>query len=312
MRFRAKLGDIKIIGRSSQIRRNLALIDKIAKTDKNVLILGETGTGKDLAARKLHHLSNRRDRPFIAINCNNIPEDLFEAELFGFARGAFTGAIREKPGLLEVAQKGTVFIDEVGDLSLPLQAKLLRILEEKKLRRIGETRLRKIDVRFIFATNKDLQQELNQNKFRRDLYYRINVIKLYMPPLRERREDIPLLIKHILSKENNGNKKKITRAARNKLMAYDFPGNIRELENIIERASILADNNMITDKDIVIDFDYDGVLEKNWQITPRQLRRTLEKCRWNKTKAATEIGKSRRQFYRLLEKYQMTDYIRKN
>lgn len=287
-------------------------MNKIAKSNKNVLILGETGTGKDLAARKLHHLSSRQDKPFMAINCNNIPEDLFEAELFGFARGAFTGATREKPGLLEAAQKGTVFIDEIGDLSFSLQAKLLRILEEKKLRRIGETRTREIDVRFIFATNKDLRQKVNQKKFRRDLYYRINVIRLYMPPLRERKEDIPLLIKHILSKENNGNKKEITRAAQNKLMAYDFPGNIRELENILERASILSDNNLINDKDIIVDFDYDGVLEKNWQITPRRLRRTLEKCRWNKTKAATEIGKSRRQFYRLLKKYQMTDCIRKN
>jgi len=182
----------------------------------------------------------------------------------------------------------------------------------KRLRRIGETFLRKINVRFIFATNKNLQQEVNRGKFRKDLYYRIYVIKLYLPPLRERREDIPLLIEHILTKENYRIKKEISREALNKLMAYNFPGNIRELENIIERASILSDNDRITAKDIVFDYEYEISPEKDWQITPWKLRKTLEKCRWNKTKAAVEIGKSRRQFYRLLEKYQMTDCIRKN
>jgi len=287
-------------------------MNKIAKSDKSVLILGETGTGKDLTARKLHQVSSRQEKPFIAINCANIPEDLFEAELFGYARGAFTGAVRQKAGLLEIAQEGTVFIDEIGDLSLALQAKMLRMLEEKRLRRIGETFLRKINVRFIFATNKNLQQEVNRGKFRKDLYYRIYVIKLYLPPLRERREDIPLLIEHILTKENYRIKKEISREALNKLMAYNFPGNIRELENIIERASILSDNDRITAKDIVFDYEYEISPEKDWQITPWKLRKTLEKCRWNKTKAAVEIGKSRRQFYRLLEKYQMTDCIRKN
>ena len=287
-------------------------MNKIAKSDKSVLILGETGTGKDLTARKLHQVSSRQEKPFIAINCANIPEDLFEAELFGYARGAFTGAVRHKAGLLEIAQDGTVFIDEIGDLSLALQAKMLRMLEEKRLRRIGETFLRKINVRFIFATNKNLQQEVNRGKFRKDLYYRIYVIKLYLPPLRERREDIPLLIEHILTKENNRVKKEVSREALNKLMVYDFPGNIRELENIIERASILSDNDRITAKDIVFDYEYEISPEKDWQITPWKLRKTLEKCRWNKTKAAVEIGKSRRQFYRLLEKYQMTDCIRKN
>ncbi len=287
-------------------------MNKIAKSDKSVLILGETGTGKDLTARKLHQVSSRQEKPFIAINCANIPEDLFEAELFGYARGAFTGAVRQKAGLLEIAQEGTVFIDEIGDLSLALQAKMLRMLEEKRLRRIGETFLRKINVRFIFATNKNLQQEVNRGKFRKDLYYRIYVIKLYLPPLRERREDIPLLIEHILTKENNRVKKEVSREALNKLMVYDFPGNIRELENIIERASILSDNDRITAKDIVFDYEYEISPEKDWQITPWKLRKTLEKCRWNKTKAAVEIGKSRRQFYRLLEKYQMTDCIRKN
>jgi len=287
-------------------------MNKIAKSDKSVLILGETGTGKDLTARKLHQVSSRQEKPFIAINCANIPEDLFEAELFGYARGAFTGAVRQKAGLLEIAQDGTVFIDEIGDLSLALQAKMLRMLEEKRLRRIGETSLRKINVRFIFATNKNLQQEVNRGKFRKDLYYRIYVIKLYLPPLRERREDIPLLIEHILTKENYRIKKEISREALNKLMAYNFPGNIRELENIIERASILSDNDRITAKDIVFDYEYEISPEKDWQITPWKLRKTLEKCRWNKTKAAVEIGKSRRQFYRLLEKYQMTDCIRKN
>lgn len=306
--------EIKIIGNSLALKKNLEFINKVAKSDKNVLIWGETGTGKDLTAKKLHELSDRRNKPFVAINCVNIPEDLFEAELFGYVRGAFTGAIKEKLGLLEIAKDGTVFIDEIGDLSLHLQAKILRIIEEKELRRIGDTFVRKIYACFIFATNKNLQEEVNEGKFRKDLYYRINVMRLYIPPLRERKEDIPLLVKYILEKENNGKeyKKEVSRIALEKLMAYDFPGNIRELENIMERALAFSDEDIITDRDIIFDFEYKASTDKDFRITPKQLRKTLEKCRWNKTRAATEIGKSRRQFYRLLEKYQMTDCIRRN
>lgn len=307
-------GEIKIIGKSLAIKRKMEFIYKLARSDKNVLIWGETGTGKDLAAKKLHELSDRRNKPFVAINCINIPEGLFEAELFGYVRGAFTGAIKEKVGLLEIAKDGIIFLDEVGDLSMHLQAKILRIIEEKELRRIGDTTLRRIYARFIFATNKNLFEEVEYGRFRKDLYYRINVVRLYIPPLKERKEDIPLLVEYILKRENNGRKlkKEISKRALEKLITHDFPGNIRELENIIERACVLSDNNILGEKDITFDYDFESSSYKNLRITPIQLRKTLEKCRWNKTRAATEIGKSRRQFYRLLEKYQMEDCIRRN
>ncbi|MBE0461537.1 MAG: sigma-54-dependent Fis family transcriptional regulator [Candidatus Aminicenantes bacterium] len=306
-----ELLDTKIIGNSLAVRKKLEFIRKVANSNKNVLILGETGTGKDLAARKLHEESNRRDKPFVAINCANIPVELFEAELFGYARGAFTGAVKEKPGLLEVAQNGTIFLDEIGDLSLYLQAKILRMIEEKKVRRVGETIMRKIYARFIFATNKFLEEEVIKGKFRKDLYYRISVVKFYIPPLKERKEDIPLLVRHILEREvsQSQQKKEISPYAIKKLMKYDFPGNIRELENVIERACILTDGEIIRENDIDLDFEQEAT-RKTSRISPEFLRETLEKCRWNKTKAAMEIGKSRRQFYRLLEKYQMDDCIK--
>jgi len=302
-----------IVGHSSVLKKNLCFIYKIAKSDNNVLILGETGTGKDLIARRLHELSGRRNKPFVAINCANIPESLFETELFGHAQGAFTGAIKEKMGLFEAANGGTIFLDEIGDLSLHFQAKILRIIENKEIRRIGETTDRKISARFIFATNKNLEEEICKGRFRKDLFYRINVVSLSIPPLKERKEDIPLLIEHILKKRNKTEYlgKEISECAIKKLMAYEFPGNIRELENIIERACIISEGSVLTERDVKI---YCGMSKskRSTTITPELLRKTLEKCRWNKTKAAIEIGRSRRQFYRLLEKFKMIDCIKRN
>jgi transcriptional regulator with PAS, ATPase and Fis domain len=194
--------DTELVGTSSVIKRKLRFIHKVARSDKSVLILGETGTGKDLAAKRIHELSNRRNKPFVAINCTDIPEDLFEAELFGYVRGSFTGALNDKLGLLEVAKDGMIFLDEIGALSLHLQAKILRVIEKRELRRIGETTVRRIYARFIFATNKNLQEEVKGKRFRKDLYYRINVRKFYIPPLKEREEDIPVVVDHILSKES--------------------------------------------------------------------------------------------------------------
>jgi len=301
--------DAEIIGKSLAIKRQLAFVHKAAKSDKNVLILGETGTGKDLTAKKIHELSDRRNKPFVAINCTNIPEELFEAELFGFARGSFTGAVRDKLGLLESARDGTIFLDEIGDLSLNLQAKILRIIEKREIRRIGETITRKIYARFIFATNKKLQEEVKKGKFRKDLYYRINVVRFYIPPLKERREDIPLLVDYLLKKKRKEGEpeKKFYQKALKKLMRYDFAGNIRELENVIERACILSEGNKVTEKDIKLNHELEEC-KKIMNITPECLRQILENCGWNKTRAAIEIGKSRRQFYRLLEKYQLKDY----
>jgi DNA-binding NtrC family response regulator len=198
-------------------------------------------------------------------------------------------------------------------LSLHLQAKILRVIEKRELRRIGETIVRRIYARFIFASNKNLQEEVKAGRFRKDLYYRINVVKFYVPPLKERKEDIPLLVDHILSKERADakSKKMIYRETMKKLMAYNFPGNIRELENIVERACILSEGNILKGTDIKLDCD-SKYCKQSMNITPDQLRKTLENCRWNKTRAANEMGKSRRQFYRLLEKYKMSDYIKKD
>jgi transcriptional regulator with GAF, ATPase, and Fis domain len=297
---------------SFRFRNWIEIIDRVANSDKSVLILGETGTGKDFTAKKIHELSEKRNKPFVAINCANIPEDLFEAELFGYARGSFTGAIKEKEGLLEIAKDGTIFLDEIAELSPYLQAKILRVIEEKEIRRVGETVQRKILARFIFATNKELHEEVKRGRFRKDLYFRISVVKFLLPPLRERKEEIPVLVHHILERENvrQKSKKEISPPALKKLMAYDFPGNIRELENIIERAHLLSGRSLIKSIDIKLDYELIGI-GTGVSLTPEKLRLTLENCRWNKTMAAREVGKSRRHLYRLLEKHMMSDCIKK-
>lgn len=305
--------DTEIIGKSPVIKRQMLFIHKAAKSERNVLILGETGTGKDLTAKRIHELSDRRDKPFVAVDCANIPGELFEAELFGFARGSFTGAVKDKMGLLEAAEDGTIFLDEIGDLSLGLQAKILRIIEKRELRRIGETIIRRVHARLIFATNKKLHEEVKRGTFRKDLYYRINVVRFYIPPLKERKEDIPLLVDYILKKnrKQSDREKKITQNAMEILMKYDFPGNIRELENIIERACILSEVDIITDKEIRFNYETEEY-KRNTDITPEKLRQVLENCHWNKTRAAIDIGKSRRQLYRLLEKHKLKNCARRN
>jgi len=303
----------EIVGDSSAIRKKLDFIRKAADSDKNILILGETGTGKDLTARKLHELSWRRNRPFISINCAMIPEGLFEAELLGYARGAFTGAIRDKPGLFEIARDGSIFLDEIGDLPFHLQAKLLRIMEERRYRRLGDTINHKILARMIFATNQNLQQNVNLGRFRKDLYYRISVVKLHIPPLRERKEDIPLLVHNVLKKEikKTGVVKELSPSALKKLMAYDFPGNIRELENIVEQAYLISEKDLVTDRDIKFEEDLRISCQKEG-VSPDWLRQLLENCRWNKTIAACALGISRRQFYRMVNKHGLTDIVKKS
>jgi transcriptional regulator with GAF, ATPase, and Fis domain len=303
---------VKSKGTSFYFKTWTEIINRVANSDKSVLILGETGTGKDFTAKKIHELSDKRDKPFVAINCANIPEELFEAELFGYARGSFTGAIKEKQGLLEIAEDGTIYLDEIGDLSSYLQAKILRVIEEREIRRVGETVQRKILARFIFATNKELYEEVKLGRFRKDLYFRISVVRFYLPPLRERKDEIPFLVNHILERENTKQKakKEISSRALKKLMSYDFPGNIRELENIIERAYILSGRSRITAIDINLDYE---LVNSGTSIFlgPEKLKMTLENCHWNKTRAALKVGKSRRHLYRLLEKHKMADCIRK-
>ncbi len=280
------------------------LIRKIAKSDQNVLINGETGTGKNLAAKRIHELSWRKTQPLLTINCANIPGELFEAELFGYGKGAYTGAVKEKQGLFETAGCGSVFLDEIGELPFFMQAKLLQTIENKELRRVGETRSRKIQARFIFATNKNLQDEVIKGKFRKDLFYRINVVSLYMPPLKYRKEDIPLLVEFFLNKNkvDRCGTNHMSRGAIKKLAGYEYPGNIRELENIVTRALLLKNGETILAQDITFDNDSYPRGHRS-SITPKRIQEALEHCRWNKTLAAKEVGKSRRQFYRLLEKY---------
>lgn len=242
-----------IIGESPEIRKIIAEVQKIANAKSNVLILGETGTGKELIARAIHFNSNRASMPFIPINCSAIPENLLESELFGHVKGAFTGAIVSKKGLFEEANGGTVFLDEIADLSLRLQAKLLRVIEDHEIRPVGSNQSQRVNIRFITATNKDIQKEVSEGRFREDLYYRINVIMIKLPPLRERNHDIVLLTKHFIKKyadELGKPVKEITEEALKRLTSYCWPGNVRELQNIIERAVLISENGTITEKDL--------------------------------------------------------------
>lgn len=282
----------------------LQALEKAARCDTSVLLLGETGTGKDLAARKIHELSPRKASPFVAINCSNLSDALFESELFGHARGAFTGAVHEKVGLLDAAQNGTVFMDEIGELALHLQAKILRLLDKRETRKVGETRTRIVRARFIFATNRDLYANVVSGSFRKDLYYRINVLLIRIPPLRERREDIPNLVTHFVKRENgkNGVAKRVSPGAFKKLLDHEFPGNVRELENVVARAYVFSEEELIRPEDICFD-DERNASGPEW--TRDLLRETLRQCHWNKTRAALKLGRSRRQLYRMLKKFHL-------
>jgi two-component system response regulator PilR (NtrC family) len=231
-----------IIGRSEPMLDVFRMVETIAKTTSTILITGESGTGKDLVARAIHYNSLRRERPFVALNCGGVPETLLESELFGHMRGAFTGADTNKKGLIEVAEGGTVFLDEIGEMNTTMQVKLLRVLQDRRFRRLGGTAEVQADIRVIAATNQDLEKLVATGRFREDLFYRINVIRMHLPPLRERKEDIPLLAEHLLSKYAEQMKKPVRSVAHESLLllqAYGWPGNVRELENVIERAVAL-------------------------------------------------------------------------
>ena len=232
-----------IIGESTTIRGLLSLIKKVAPTDSTVLILGESGTGKELVATSIHDISERRDSPFIKLNCAAIPEQLLESELFGHEKGAFTGANKFKPGKFDMANGGTIFLDEIGDMPFNLQAKILRILQEQEFYRVGGSRTIKVDVRIIASTNKNIEKMVQEGSFREDLYYRLNVFTLHLPPLRERKEDVPLLVDSFL--QNAPKKVEISSVALQMLVAFSWPGNIRELQNTIESASVIAENGYI-------------------------------------------------------------------
>jgi putative PEP-CTERM system response regulator len=246
-----------ILGKSKGMKDIFKMVKQIADSKSTVLIMGESGTGKELISRAIHYNSNRKNYPFVTINCAAIPETLIESELFGHEKGAFTNAIEKKLGRFEVAHQGTLFLDEIGELSLTTQAKILRFLEEKEFNRVGGSKTIKVDVRLITATNKDLNQMIKKGSFREDLYYRINVVPIVIPPLRERKEDIPILIDHFINKfgvENNKNVKGINKDALEFLMQYEWPGNVRELENLIERVIALTSNEYIPANELPYSF----------------------------------------------------------
>jgi DNA-binding NtrC family response regulator len=251
---RREISFSEIVGKSAALRHVLQQVEIVASTDSTVLILGETGTGKELIACAVHQRSRRRNKPLVRVNCTSIPKELFESEFFGHAKGAFTGAIKDRAGRFEAAAGGTLFLDEVGEIPLELQSKLLRVLQEKSYERVGEENTRHADVRIVAATNRDLKKEVAAGRFREDLYYRLNVFPLKVAPLRERKEDIPLLATHfteLLVKELGCPKPRLTRAGIETLQGYDWPGNIRELRNVIERAAIFAQGGAL-DFDLLV------------------------------------------------------------
>lgn len=252
--FQEDISGLKgVIGKSQGFRKAIELAKRVSNSQANILVSGESGSGKEVIARAVHELGDKKEGPFVAINCSAIPENLLESELFGHAKGSFTGAHEKKIGLFEEANKGTLFLDEIGDLSLPLQAKLLRVLQERKVKRIGENQYREFTARIICATHKDLRKEVSEGRFREDLFFRLNVIPIYMPPLRERKEDILPLAEYFLKKfsvMNNIDLRGFSKEAIKKLESHEWKGNVRELENAIERAVVLSTSDLILPEDL--------------------------------------------------------------
>ena len=303
-----------IVARSEKMRRVLEIVSQIAKTESTVYIHGESGTGKELIAKAIHLASERKNKPFVAINCAALPEALLESELFGHEKGAFTGAVRSTKGLFTQAHQGTIFLDEIGDMPLSIQAKLLRALQERQFYPIGSEKPIEVDVRVIVATQKDLEGQVKQGLFREDLFYRIHVIPVHLPPLRERKEDIPLLVEHFLKKFSEQIKKEmkgLTPQAIQKLMLHEWPGNVRELENAVEYAVVMTQQDTITE-DLILQTN--GTLSQEPLKPLKEARDTYEKgylihlleiCEGNVTKASKLAGKYRADFYDLMKKHNL-------
>jgi len=295
-----------IIGKSEKILEIFEIIEKVARTDSTVIITGETGTGKELIARAIHKCSPRKDRPFVPINCAAIPEQLLESEFFGYEKGAFTGAMRSRMGRIEFSNHGTLFLDEISSMSLELQAKLLRVIQEQEFERIGGLKTIKVDFRLISATNQDLKEKIKEGTFREDLFYRLNVIPINVPPLRERKSDIPILVNHFLKELREHNKTSVKRfsdKAMERIMQYHWPGNVRELKNLVERLSVLKQQGIIELHDIpssmgipvipqmkpLVDINIKKGISFHTQVAEferRLLLEALEQTSWVKEKAA--------------------------
>lgn len=309
------------IGESVPIRRVKELVSRIAQTNSSVLITGESGTGKEVVARSIHEQSPVSSGPFVAINIGGVPENLLESELFGYEKGAFTGAVSRKSGMFELANGGTLFLDEIGDMPLSLQVKILRVLQERSITRLGGTEPMPINARIVCATNKELESMVREGKFREDLFFRLNVVRIHIPPLRERKEDIPLLVTWMLTKLNTNMGRHfsgLTPEAMDKLKNYNFYGNIRELENILERAAIFSDGDLITAENIELRGD---VLRPDQQakvahvdddenlslkdIEKQAIEKALRRWEGNRTKAANELGITRRTLITKIAEYDL-------
>jgi len=302
-----------IVGKSKKMRDVYDLISRVAEQDATVLIRGESGTGKELVAKSIHEKSNRKRQSMVTLNCAALPETLLESELFGHEKGAFTGASQQKKGMFEIADRGTLFLDEIGDLSPGLQAKLLRVLQNQEIIRLGGTQTIKVDVRLITATHQNLEQMIDNQKFRSDLYYRINLFPIILPPLRERKEDIPELIEHFMQQYPD---KILSSKVKLGLMEYDFPGNVRELDNIISRAAIVSEK-VIEEMPITYSVkpttssDQIGILPDDGvnidELNKSLIEQALHKAAGNKTKAAELLGVSRRRLYSMIKTYRIED-----
>ena len=314
-----RTGYAGIIGASPAMLELYSLLDRVAPSDSTVLIQGENGTGKELVARAIHDRSPRRDHRFIVTNCSAFNDNLLDSELFGHKRGAFTGAVADKTGLFEAADLGTFFLDEIGDMSPTLQVKVLRILQEGTFNRVGDTETRKVDVRIIAATNRDLSAMVAAGTFREDLFYRINVINLTLPPLRERRDDVQLLLEYFLARHRrNGRPKRLSADCQNQLLSYPWPGNVRELENEIERLVVLAgdapsiDTSLLsprirqyTPSDEEPAYDTGSLPAAIEALERKMIGAAIRRHGGNKTRAAEELKVSRRNLIRLVQKYQL-------
>ncbi len=317
----------RIVGNSPKMQEVYKIVGKVAKADATVLITGESGTGKELVAEALHYNSTRRAGPLVKVSCAALPETLLEAELFGHEKGSFTGALTQRRGRFELADKGTIFLDEIGEMSLQTQTKLLRVLQDRKIERVGSAVPIKVDIRVICATNKDLQKHVEQNRFRDDLFYRLNVINIHMPPMRERKEDIPALVEHFLAKHRysaTAQPAAISEEALRRLMEYDWPGNVRELENVIERAVVLSRGQVITSRELPFGDHEEGREEAEGaeevpadrsffkrsvaQFEKDLIMKALRDANGNRSKAAEMLGIYRRLLYAKIKEYALEGY----
>ena len=300
----------EIISQSQAMQKVLKMIKQVAPLPTTVMITGESGTGKELIARAIHKNSPREKKPFVVANCVAFSPNVLESELFGHEKGAFTGASARRMGRFEIAHGGTIFLDEIGEINQMTQAKLLRVVQEKEFERVGSSTSIKVDARILAATNKDIKKEVEEHKFREDLYYRLNVFHIHIPPLRERKEDVPLLVQHFIEKYNRILNKRISCLSKegiNLLMDYSYPGNVRELENIIERAMIMC-NGKIIDKDILFFFEHKNINQKNGtlkEMEKEMIKKYLIQNHGNRTKTALNLGISRRNLQLKLKEYKI-------